>query len=176
MRQSQPHIKSRFSYHLKGLFLEKSDPVLESRGLFLSDQHGSLVASWVFMEAISAGRPPVPHPIPLALVTCRSKVTAWLLCWGCPWAQHMGTLLYLQRIFPKIADTLPGTCPAIQKRVAPSLRRRPQAAGFHTFEFSICSSLRSWRMESVSYKQGVGDTERPPCPGAPPFRSVSGPS
>ena len=45
MRQSQPHIKSRFSYNLKGLFLETSDPVLESRGLFLSDQRGSLVAS-----------------------------------------------------------------------------------------------------------------------------------
>lgn len=34
------------------------------------------------MEAISAGRPPVPHPIPLALVTRRSKVTARSLCWG----------------------------------------------------------------------------------------------
>lgn len=44
-RPSQSHAKSRFSYHEKGLFLEGLTPVLESRGLFLSERHGSLVAS-----------------------------------------------------------------------------------------------------------------------------------
>ena len=29
------------------------------------------------------------------------------------------------------------------------------------------SQGRSWRLESVPYKQGTGDTERLPCPGAP---------
>lgn len=41
----------------------KPDPVLESRGLFLSDWHGSLVASGVFMEAISVGRVPALIPV-----------------------------------------------------------------------------------------------------------------
>lgn len=34
----------------------------------MSDWHGSLVASLVFMEAISVGRPPVPFPVLLAPV------------------------------------------------------------------------------------------------------------
>lgn len=96
--------------------------MLESRGLFLSDWHGSPVASRVFMEAISIGSSPLPHG---ALSPGRVHVSGHgqSCCVGRTVASACRSPPSGEAWSPKIADTLPSACSAICARVSPSLRR-----------------------------------------------------
>lgn len=116
--------------------------MLESRGLFLSDWHGSLVASRVFMEAISVGSVPALIPVFGSGHMQISRGTR-LRREHCGFGAHGPPLPPSgEPRSPKPADKLPSAYPVIGKRVSLSLRRGPRATGFHTeIELFVCSFI-----------------------------------
>ncbi|KAF3820638.1 hypothetical protein GH733_005183 [Mirounga leonina] len=134
--------------------LRKPDPVLESRGLFLSDWHGSLVASRVFMEAISVGG------VPALILDFGSDLTfrAKLLCWGGLWVQHQEPSLppSLRRaVFPKDCRQIAKCLPCHQRESVTVIRagalhhQIPHGNGIFRFQLHFRGNFANSALEAA---------------------------